>query len=62
MDRIKKSMCLHGALRSIPFDMQHDYFQKKRMFSPFDLAPGAEGVYKDNICACVVLYTSFPLI
>ena len=40
------------------FEMQHDYFQKKS----FDSTPGAEGVCKDRICACIMFYVQFALI
>ena len=40
--------------------MQHDYFQYK-MFWYFEPTQGVEVVFKDRICACKVLYASFPL-
>ena len=45
---------LHGALCSIPFyfDMQHDYFQKKMVLT----------LYKDRICACMLLFLGLHLI
>ena len=41
------------------FDIQHDYFQKKNVLT-IDPTPGFEGVFKDNICACMLLHSSFP--
>ena len=35
---------------------------RKKMFTPFHPTPRVEGVYKDRICACMVLYAPFPLI
>ena len=43
------------------FDMQHDYFQKK-MLCHLNPTPGTDGVCKDIICNCMVLYAPFPLI
>ena len=55
-------MCLHGALCSIPFNLIcNDYFRKKNVLT-FDPNPGVEGVCKDRICACMVLFAPFPLI
>ena len=54
-------MCLHGALRSIPFNLicNMTTFRKKC----FDGTTRATGMCKDRICACFVLYaTLFNLI
>ena len=54
-------MFLHGDLCSIPLiNMQHDFFQGKKL--TFVPTPGIEGVCKDRIYACMVLYDPFPLI
>ena len=39
--------------------MQHDYFQKKNVLT-FGPTPGVEGLCKDSICACMVIYALFP--
>ena len=44
----------------LSFDLS-DYFQKKNILT-FDHAPGVEGVRKDRICVCMVVYAPFPLI
>ena len=56
-------MCLHGALCSIPinFICNMTTFRKKIVLT-FDPTPGVEGVCKDRICACMVLFAPFPLI
>ena len=37
--------------------MQHDYLHKNVL--TFDPTPGAEGVYKERMCACMMLYAPF---
>ena len=37
-------MCLHGALCSIPFNMQHDRVLKKLNFDPTPGSGGGEGL------------------
>ena len=53
-------MCLHGALFSISFNLicNTTTFKKKWFYllTPY----GVEGVCKDIICACMVLYALFP--
>ena len=52
-----QNMCLHVALPCIPFNLICDMttFKKKILTPP-------EGVGKDRIRACMVLYGPFPLI
>ena len=50
-------MCLCGALCSIPFNLiRTQLLSEGKMFGHFDQTPGTEGVCKDRICACMVLY------
>ena len=52
-------MCLQGALCSIPFNLICNVttFRKKMTFDP---TLRIEGVCKDRICACMVLYAPLP--
>ena len=58
-----QNMFLHGALRSISFNLicKMTTFRKKS-FDHKTLPQGPDGVCKDRICACMVLYIPFPLI
>ena len=51
---------LRGTLCSIPFLTCNMTTFRKKSFDSFDPTPGAEGVYKDKICVCMVLYAPFP--
>ena len=57
-------MCLHGALSSIPINLMCNMttFRRKKNVLTFAPIPGAEGVCKDRMCACMLLHLSFPLI
>ena len=53
-------MCLHGTLSSFHFNsLSNTRTFRKKMFWPLDPATGAEGVFKDRLSACLVLYASF---
>ena len=61
--RTEYYMCLHGALRSIPFNLKSVMTTyRKKMFCPFDPTPGDQGVCKGRICPCMVFCAPFPLI
>ena len=55
-------MCLRGVLCSIPFNLECNMatFKNKNVLT-FDHTPGVEGVCRDRICSCKVLYASFFL-
>ena len=55
-------MCLHGALCFVPFILISNTTTFSKNVLTFDHSPGVEGVYKDRICACMVIYTPFLLI
>ena len=52
-----------SILHFLSFDLQHDYFQKrKKLYWLFDPTPGVEGGSMGKIFATILLYVSFPLI
>ena len=54
-------MCLHDALCSISFNLISNMTTlKKKNVLTFEPTQGVEGVCKDKICACMVLYAPFP--
>ena len=56
-------MCLYGGVSSIPFSLICNMTTSvKIIVLTFDSTPGVEGVCKDIVCACIVLYVQFPLI
>ena len=50
-------MCLHGALCSIPFNMQHDHVLKKLNFELFTPTTGWGGGSVGKIFATMLLHS-----
>ena len=53
-------MCMHGALCSSSINWTGNVITIEKNVLTFDPTPGVECVCKDRVCACMLLFSSFP--